>query len=722
MLSCAGSRNTIVAAALVAAALAGRANPQTIDLSRDIQPPALPSPSLAATIVGVLEREAAELNAAAAGASDRAAQMVMTACANLRLLAAERLAAGDRAGAAGSVMVIQGLKLAVQRDALDHRLNSRSQPSAESVDLAARALALDAVAAFNRGWAEHVQRGDADARAATQPDQADWFVSLLARLLPLATDDAGNPEPTHWIVLREGENPAAASQPQDSETQMQALRRRAVEVFSDEAVRAELASILDFLERGRQFADLAPRVVQYQQAIGDLLQDAAIINDATWLEAPRREALLTRVRVIISRFSDPAQRQRGLEETQRLNAWADVIAPATILQQDNVDDKTLRAIIAGLETLESARDERETSRAMAQTATVLERMAASRSWPPSSLTRELRITERNLAREYREVEAKLLKEMAAGVLLQSTMADPGVASLLADHRERLEDLQQLRRMPDWSAAINRIHPPAAKPFDAQMRARANDLLVPTRRPEARLALSRFERDLALFDRLPFEQSLQDATPAAMQLTGGLQNDMFALVVARRRAWAEEWSRPEPAAGPSDALFIVQRLLQSLRDAAALVELEPEIINRWPAWQLSESLLAGGQSDVTTRLKLACAAAAAAGVEGDIAPLREQLDRIEIESPTAGLAGRLASALGNDLRERSGGAAGVLAQLAIAPAPDAAFLKHCDDLARIARYAAEAEHARDSGHNDAAAKCREYSDALAQQLVREVDMK
>jgi hypothetical protein len=334
-----------------------------------------------------------------------------------------------------------------------------------------------------------------------------------------------------------------------------------------------------------------------------------------------------------------------------------------------------------------------------------------------ALTRELRVIERDLLKDYRKVEGKVLKELAAGTIFAGSLADPGLASLLSDHRERVEDLRRLRRLPEWSAAINRIHPPAAKDFDIQMRNCAGELLVPTKRPEARLALDRFETELAMFDRMPFEQSLRDNLPAAVRLTGGLQADLLTTLTARRRAWADDWSRAQQSVEPGQVMTLLHGLFAALRDASALIEIRADVLNRWPAWQVSEAAIEAGQSDVETRLRLACAAAR--GDQIHLQSLAEQINRIDAEAPTARLAGRLMGMLGNQLRECDAGATGTLAQLIIKPGDEAMLLKHRDDLASLCRYLAEGAHSRESGKAQIAGECDAYVNALARRLLEAI---
>ena len=113
-----------VAACLIGGGACDRAlQAQTLELTRDMEPPALAAPSLAATVVGVLEAEAAQLNVQAGETQAAMLRTALQARANLRLLAAELLAAGDRAGAVGSGEVIRGMKIAVNRESLDRMID-----------------------------------------------------------------------------------------------------------------------------------------------------------------------------------------------------------------------------------------------------------------------------------------------------------------------------------------------------------------------------------------------------------------------------------------------------------------------------------------------------------------------------------------------------------------------------------------------------------------------
>lgn len=703
------------------------AHAQTIELTREIEPPTPGKPSLGAALVGVLEREAGELKSSAAAIDDAAARIMLEARANWRLLAAELLASGDREGAAGSAAWLNGLKLTVNRESLDLAVTAIIAVDAGGGDegdagnAEVRNAAIEALANFNRAFIEHVQsaggaKAPRESTAQTQPNAngvSEWIAPLLSRLIPAIIPQDASTWRTHWIAAPGAAGVAGATSVPQVSDDLAALRARAERTAMDDLTRAGLMSIIEFLERGRQFAELGPRIDAYQRTISELLMGAEVIAISAWLGDDQRDAMNARLSRSVAWFQDIPRRQQGIDAMLRLEAEASVLTAIDALAQSKASEKALHEVVAGVwKSVDEAKSDRDAVRMLKQATAIIERMTAARTLSASGLARELRIVERELQKDYRLCEAKVLAELASGAILKGSMADPGISSLLADLRERVDDLVRLRRMPDWSVAINQIHPPAAKDFDVRMRKHAQALLEPAKRVDARIALDRFEDELRMFERMPFEKSLRDAATTAVQLTGGLNAQMIGLITEKRKAWADAWSRVEFTPEASTTMLLLHQLCGDLRDAASLVEIEADTLNRWPAWQVSAELVAAGQGNVVTRLRLACAAAA----NGDLISLREQVDRIDRESPLAKLAGRLMHGLGNDMRERSDGAAGLLAQLTIGPADDALFIRHRDDLAKVCRYAAEAEHARGAGQGDAAVDCQGYVDALATRLL------
>jgi hypothetical protein len=419
----------------------------------------------------------------------------------------------------------------------------------------------------------------------------------------------------------------------------------------------------------------------------------------------------------VAHFHDPATRAAGQYAAQLLTATTRMLRAATALETDGVDARALRNAVNAAK-IASTRSADDAARPMTQLAIVFERMLEYRVLPSSGLAKDLRTAERELARTYREAEQKVLRELASDdseALADRARSDPAMASLLADHRERLEDLQRVRRMPQWATAIAQVYPPAARDFDTQLKRWAQALLDPSRRPQAILTISRFEQELADFQSLPFEDDLRSGSVAAIELCAGQHEQVLSVVVEQRRAWADDWSRPEQAPEPSQAMALTRRMLQAMRDAAALTRLDPDMLNRCPMWQVDAGMIDRERREVITRLKLA----AAALLQRDQATLREQLSRIEREAPLARLAGRLAHALGDGLSERDSDAAGVLAQLVYpppAPPRRAKLIEHRAALADVCRCVLESERARAEGHGEAAQAIAAHARDIVERLL------
>jgi hypothetical protein len=419
----------------------------------------------------------------------------------------------------------------------------------------------------------------------------------------------------------------------------------------------------------------------------------------------------------------PTERDAALADARQIVAVQRTLVASNALARSGVDMRVLREVHEAI--IRAGTPEPAGERRAAQVAAMaMERMLEARevmaSRPPVGTTpgmsRDLRTLERDLQREYRVSESKVLRELASGALFSGSMADPNLASLLSDHRERVEDLRRLRRFPQWIAAIQRLHPPAAKDFDVYMRRRAMDLLAATRRTEARQSLDRFERELAMFASLPVEPMLRRPQASLVHITGGLHVQLADRISELRRAWVDDWSRAQQTSEPARDMLMILRLMQTMRDCMAITDVSPNVLNRWPMWQMHEDVVIAGQREMTTRLRLATAAA----VQGQHAVLTEHLDRLDRDAPVARLAGRLMSLLGSQLRECDGSAVGVLRQLSMRPTDQAALLVHREDFARLCRYVAEAVHAREHRSAEVARDCDDYAAALAMKIMRALD--
>jgi hypothetical protein len=290
--------------------------------------------------------------------------------------------------------------------------------------------------------------------------------------------------------------------------------------------------------------------------------------------------------------------------------------------------------------------------------------------------------------------------------------------LLADQRQYLEDLHRIRELPGWVDTIRRLRPQAAGGFNAQLRRLSRWLLDPNRRPDAVLALDRFERELKLFYPLPFEQELHAGSRIAVIATGDRHQQLLATIETAQSMWAEAWSRGETDSPAAQNLGILHRLAQTMADSVEVVRLEgdPEALNRWAAWEMDPPTLARATRDLPNRLKIATAAA----IDGDEEALIRELDRIDHDAPLARLVGRFALLLGDAVQTLPGGAVGTLGQFVETPPPDAWMIRDRYALADVCRYAVEQNHAESHGRRQFADELALYTNAMAEGLLHELD--
>ncbi len=184
-------RTSSIAAVILAGLLAAdRPRPaaaQWIELPETVQPPSIDGSSYSAEMVGRLETEIATLIDVDPSIGELE-DLAQRASINYRLLAAELLSAGDRAGPSGSSTVMAGFRLAWGRREVDAALEKLSalgrqiQAAEAPVDAGTRRRferARLAIQLFSETWIERA----ADLRAA-DPSALDPILATI--VAPLA--------------------------------------------------------------------------------------------------------------------------------------------------------------------------------------------------------------------------------------------------------------------------------------------------------------------------------------------------------------------------------------------------------------------------------------------------------------------------------------------------------------------------------------------------------
>jgi hypothetical protein len=583
-------------------------------------PPQLGRDTFAAHSASLLEVEVQELTARAAIAHPQR-RALLDARVNVRRLARQLLVAGDGAGPEGSSAVIAGLCLAKDMGVIDATLEQVAATPLTFGDLPvadvhALDLALErALTPLLEAVAREQQRSPVNLWVADpRPERPDGGAATIAGLQDL------------------GERLASAPLRGDT--------------------RDELGVIADYLARGSVYPDLRPAVERHLETIAGLLELVAAADGAAWIDGPARAGLDDRTHEAVVLFRQRSTRGEGETRLRRLAE-----ARAVIVSLNTLADVAPRLdlALAQVALLVQLTDEGITDAAPARWGRlrlVVDRMVAYRALSEPDLEAELRLVRRRLDEAYRRAEHALATRTAELITASGGLADPALASLVADHQQYLDDLRRIEQLPAWIDQVRAIDPAAAGPFGGQVRLWSQWLLDNARRPQAVLAMERFERELRLLGRLPQEDALRRGELAAA--TGARGDELAATIDAARKAWAQAWGRGEV-------------------------------------------------------FKLATASA----IEADERGLERQLENLEIEVPVAALIGRLAATLGG--LPGSGDALDTLAQVALRPDADAWMLGQRRELADLCRYAMEREYARATGRRELAERLDVYVNALAERL-------
>jgi hypothetical protein len=708
------------------------ARAQVLDLSETPEPPALDRFTYANNLIGALEREIAAHLATERGA-DPLAKLTLQAMVNVRVMAADLLGTGDRAGDPGSATVLAGLTLAQGRHAIDTSLDDLAAlgqriARAPQVDASEQHRLRSAVAAlqlFN-------EKAVANAEDVRTTDVARLDRALAMTLTPLADaihaierESIGN----HWIssglvkptsAMSLARNPGSMSSNAAAHTtRTLAQARAALDTLSlRDDTEAELDGIIDFLERGSAFPDLRPQVDASLRHISQVIDLLLSLDNATWLDDTPRAAYLDRLHLGVVLFKDPRTRDRGQRHLDRLESSRIIIDRITSLARAKVRIHPMRdAFLAADAMIEDPAQAELGQTQLRKLDTVLARMLAYRDLGAADLRRDLFIVERQLDQLYQDAEKRLLAELDTLATKPGALADPAFASLMQDQENYLSDMRRVRTLPAWIDALRLIDPDSAAPFHIQTKKMATWLLDTNRRPDALRAMNQFEQQLGLFYPLPFEPELRGAKPTAVQATGALHERLVRKIDSVRRDWARAWADGDAGSKEANELLLLHRLLQTMADTASLLDqhASPDALNRWAAWELSTPALARTASDLPGRLKLATHAA----VEGDHAALEAQLAEIDRDAPVAKLLGRLAQVIGEAVSQLPAGAVGTLGQLTTAPQRDAWWLRNRGELATLCRYVTEAEYARSTNRNELLEALTEFVNSQAEDLLAEL---
>jgi hypothetical protein len=691
------------AAIILAMASGAPSLAQTLDLSNAGQdPPAIAESSHASMQVGVLEKQIADLIAAQRGA-DATLDLVLRASINLRIIAADMLAAGDGAAPArlGSPLVLAGLTLAARcadvdrslRKLVELRDRASSTPDALSEEDGRRyRVASMALTRFND---LAVQR----AQDVKQTDLEQFDASLASIIAPLGEAIAlleGAALANHWIAPPRASGSARALQaPREAQaTTVDQLLARAHAADLSDVARTDIVRSLRSLGESPKPEDRFD-LETARGRMEDALQFAEALGDARWIAQADREMYMQRLEQALLLQSEPSTRERGVRHLARLESSRRVIAIIDELDRRDMDIATLRdAMLIADALIDNPQDAARGAQLLDRLHLVAERMRAYRLIEAGQPSSDLAAIRRQLDRNYQQAEQSLLQAIAEIAADDEAVARPEFSSLVMNQQQYLEDLRRVDLVPRWLETARLIRPQAAGALGNQCRRLCQWLLDVNRRPDAVLAMDQLAQQFELFYPLPFESELRAGDVFVVEATGAQQAQLVRAIDEQRQRWIFALSRGDGSGSDANRMLLLYRLMRTMSDVAALRAMgaDGSLLNRWSAWELGADVSSRAAADLPTRLKLAAAAA----VAGDDAALREQLDRIDTSAPLVKLVGRLSSLAGASLASLPDGAAGLCGQLAFPPRDEAWMINQRVRLAGLCRYAMELEHARMRG--------------------------
>ena len=679
-------------------------------------PPALGMGTYAADLARRLEQEMTDLAAGAEG-SGTVTEAIARGKIKFRQIAARLLEQDDRSGPAGSTVVLAGMRLARGRAGLDELLDRLGSPP-EDLEPARAALHR-----FNSPTLVWSTEPDAE-------DPEDLDTALAAHLAPLAEAVrllAPGETVNHWLTNSEVRAGAGET--------LQATLPEMLGVLVAMASTTELPGdgslalhrTTEFLQRGADFHEFRPRIRVYARLLIEALELATDVDRAAWLDDTQRVTCRAIISAAIVQLGARETRDLGARRLQRLADSRDVIRRISVLY-----DVAREAAPGRSRTRMPALDMEPVTRAFAAIVTasgentpgdrprldhleaILDRMIAYRELETPALTRELRPSWRKLHDGYRRTERAVVELLPRLTTSPDALADPVLASLVAEHRQYLEDLQRLEALPRWLETIRQTAPRAAGPFGARVRKIISDLGNQARRPQAIEAIDQLDRRMRSYFPMPFEARLVDGDRVAIIATGGLSAQLAAEIDRQRHDWAGAWGAgKEPDI--QRRLDMLHQLTSIMAQSTPLLQRSDaaDLLNRWAAWELEPMTVARFVGDLGNRLKLATTAA----IEGDDSALAEQLDHIR--SPEAALLSTLLETLAAPMEALPSGPLSIMGQSISPPAPDAWMGAHRRELADLCRYSMELEHARTTGRGPLTLALSSWVAELAATLLQEI---
>jgi hypothetical protein len=728
-------RSVLISTALVATIAASdllvhSAGAQELQLGRPAAPD-LTQDSLLHELASQLEEETALLVAASEGESDSLLRAVLEARANIRGLTRALLEAAISTGPEGSVAGLIAITLLHGQEEIDRALSpdrwppgfAPLLPSQEDAPADAPDRYCDAYWSLIR-FNEIARRGLFDP-IPLDPDALDAACRQALGPLRDALEALENRlAVSHWIPMDGLSTGYADSQdPRMATISTSPLGERLAMADLPEESRVILFEINAMLDQASDFPEFKRQAAAYRQHIEHAISFAEAVAAADWILPEERDQALARLHASVVLFEDKETRRAGEQQLARLIETADFIRrlnelsalPRHRLRPTALLDVFLDAqdLLADPARADAAREH------LIRLQGILDRMIGWRRMREPQIRRELKVVCANLDRMYEQAEGRLLEALASngGARIGG---DPNLLALLSNHAQILIDLDHVQAIPKWTESVKAMRPEAAERFEASARRIAGELIDPARRAEAVGEMNRLATWMSMLFPMPFEAELRAGTAETAAITSGQHHAMLAQAERARIEWIDALAEGNSEPATNEKASHYHRLLSALswmadysRDGNENVSL----LNRWAAWELEAEVIQQGLGEAQNRIRLACQAAAG----GDVLDLQRQLGLLETEATLPLLIARLGANARPLLPDIPVGALGTVEEVAPPDIAASGWLgERRKELAVICRYAMEADWARARGRTEIADACDRFVNAVARDLLSELD--
>ncbi|MEO1130062.1 MAG: hypothetical protein AAFX05_10220, partial [Planctomycetota bacterium] len=622
---------------------------------------------------------------------------------------------------ARQIRIVQGLTLSAHRNDLDG-VGRALLAAAATDDLLTRDRLRTSIVAFLRTVEPHDPAGVARPLPSTVRELDELLRDAAVALRPALDSGAVDVAPA-WPPA----TPAHVRSVEDART------AAAGSTFSEDD-RDVVMRALDVLERAERRPTLRADAQRLAAIICDAIAGADAIASAEWLGDDRGE-VRTNVRLGITQAMARSTRLDGTRRLGRIASVGALVRADAMIQPYNlrVEGPRVAAIIMLRRTLQDdgapllpSMDDPvlETADAAIEVLQATVRLRSDLGSMPED--RSIRRAWRLLVNAAEDADERALELLAELARSDGWSTSPDIISTLKRQRDAIADLQHVRHA---QATLDR--------FEARHRERETDLpqwvtseLAGQAGDALRTLLRELESESARTAALAEIQAFNSGWAWSLELPGEvtLRRDSWLLSPAQaanlrrtfqreQRAWLEAWATGEGVEQARDALAqhaavgTILDLLAHLDDAEAMRGLDA-----WAALHLPPKAGEALRKSVGPQVRRLVSLT----LEGDRSQVERALRRWRTEGAAAMTIAHLCLHTRRDDWPTEAGLAGLVAQCASGPAPDAFLIADRAELARLSRWLLELHEAQAVRDNGLAEDIEGYLGALAQPILSTLD--